>query len=82
MGVDQPGAGERLRAELVFVPEQLVAAAYGEHHRTPAGRRMQRLTFALEQVPRAQELIAVLTAAHVIEIGAVALESGHRSPHR
>ena len=36
--VDQPGAGERLLGQLVGVPEQLIAAAHGEDHRS-RGRR-------------------------------------------
>ena len=72
--VDEPGARERLVAELVGVAEQLVAAADREDHRAAVGRRVQRVALDLGQVERAQLLVAVLAAADVVEVGAVGVE--------
>ncbi len=57
------------------MPEQLVAAADREDHRSPGGGCVQRVALDLGQVERAQFLIAVLAAADVVEVGAVGVEA-------
>src|SRR5262249_31882711 len=61
--VEQPDAGDALIPERVGVPEQLIAAAHSEHDRVARRCRVQRLALGLEEVLRAQALIAVLAAA-------------------
>src|SRR4051794_36530495 len=58
--VDEAESRDLLRAELVAVAEQLIAAADSEHERAAAGGRMQRLALGRHEVQRAEALIAVL----------------------
>ena len=72
--VDQADAGQRLVAELVGVPEQLVAAAHGEDHAAAVGDLVERVALDLGEIERAQPLVAVLAAADVEQVGAVGVE--------
>src|SRR4029077_1840776 len=66
--VDEPDARDLLVAELVGVAEELVAAADGEDGAAVAGRGVERVTLAIDEVLRAELLIAVLAAAEVEEV--------------
>ena len=50
------------------MPEQLVAAADGEHSGTVVDRRRERLALGLDHVPGDQALIAVLAATDVDQV--------------
>jgi len=61
--VDEPDAGKSLAfGRLVVVPEQLIAAAHGEHHRAVGDGYFQRLLLDLDQVVIHERLLAVLAA--------------------
>ena len=66
--VDEADAGDLLVAELVGVAEELVAAADGEDRAAVGGRGVQRVALALDEVLRAELLVAVLAAAEVEEV--------------
>ena len=66
--VDEPDARQPLVAELVAVPEQLVAAADAESTAPRVGRGVQRVALDGREVLRAQRLVAVLAAAEVEEV--------------
>jgi hypothetical protein len=51
----------------VAAPEELVAAAHGEERRAAGGRLLQRLGLC-GKVGRDEELLAILSAAEVIEV--------------
>ena len=61
----QADPGQRLVAELIGMPEQLIAAADAEDHGAARGGRMQVIALGIGKVARAQLLIAVLTPTHV-----------------
>ena len=61
-------------AERVAVAEQLVAAADAEHERAAVGGGVQRLALGLDEVQRAEALVAVLAAAEVEEVVRVGVD--------
>ena len=72
--VDEAEAGDLVVAELVAVAEQLKAAADAEHDRAARRRRVQRVALGLDEVQRAQALVAVLAAAEVEEVVGVGVD--------
>jgi hypothetical protein len=58
-------------SELIGVAQQLVAPAHGEDDRPARRRGAQVLALFPGQVGGAQLLVAVLTAADVVQVGAV-----------
>jgi hypothetical protein len=73
--VHQPNPREPLVAELVRAPEQLIAAADGEHHRTMAGGGVQGIPLGGRHVVGDGDLVAILAAADVEEVMGVGLEA-------
>ena len=80
--VDEPDARDLLVAERVGVAEQLVAAADAEHDLARAGGGVQRVALGLDEVLRAQQLVAVLAAAEVEEVVRVRGRSPRRARRR
>ncbi len=80
--IDQPTPGQHLVAELVGVPEQLVAAADGQDDRPARGRGVEAIALEPGQVGGAQLLVAVLAAADVVEVGAVGVQRAPRGRWR
>ncbi len=72
--VDKPHSGERLVSQLIRVAEELIATADREDHRAASGGCVQGVALDRRQVERAQLLVAILTAADVVEVGAVWVE--------
>src|SRR5206468_9972147 len=66
--VDEADAGDLLVAQRVGVPEQLVAAADAEEELAGLRRGVERVALGLDEVERAQPLVAVLAAAQVEEV--------------
>src|SRR5215213_9897498 len=66
--VGDPEAGQPLLAELVAVPEQLVAAAYREQYGAVIGRPGKRLALGCDHVGGDRALVAILPAADVEEV--------------
>ena len=56
------------------MPEQLVAAANPQHNRASGSGRVQRVTLELNEILRAQTLVAILTAAEVEEVMRVGIQ--------
>ena len=73
--VDEPEPRDHLVGERVAVAEQLVAAADAEHERAAVGGGVQRLALGLDEVQRAQALVAVLAAAEVEEVVRVGVDA-------
>ena len=63
-----------LVAERVRVAEELVAAADAEDHRPARGSGVQRVTLGLDEIVRAQRLVAILAAAEIEEVVGVGVE--------
>ncbi len=61
----------------VAVARQLIAAAHGQHRGAARHRGVQRVAVAL-QVLRHEQLVAVLAAAHEVEVGGLGVESPRR----
>ena len=70
-----PRPAIRSLAELVAVPEELVAAADREHDGAVGDRRRERLALAPQHVPGDQALVAVLAAADVDQVVGAGVEA-------
>ena len=62
--------------------EQLEAAADAEDERPARGRGVQRVALGLDEVVRAQALVAVLAAAEVEEVVRVGVDPARRGRPR
>ena len=80
--VDEAEARDLLVGERVAVAEQLVAAADAEHERAAVGGGVQRVALGLDEVQRAQALVAVLAAAEVEEVVRVGVDAPRRGRRR
>ena len=72
--VDQPDPGHALVAQLVVVAEQLDAAADAQDDRAAVGGGVQRVALGVDQILRAELLVAVLAAAEVEEVVRVGVD--------
>ena len=72
--LDEPRAGQLGPVEVVGVAEQLKAAADAEDHRAAGGRGVQGVALDRREVLGAERLVAVLAAAHVVEVVRVGVQ--------